>query len=210
MHEQLTFSYGYEETYNPETLSERIKRGETDSISDYDLAYMLFRDRACEAMTALQGMAAGNNGETLPKSNATALAAVELLRRIYSNRRCANPADIYRAVAYFAYQDMQEHFVVVMLDGAHQIIKPVEVSKGLLNRTLCAPREVFAPCIESRACACVLVHNHPSENLEPSSDDLECTLRLKRAGELLGIQVLDHIIIGRTGYRSMLESGEFL
>lgn len=120
-----------------------------------------------------------------------------------------SPVDIYNAVKDYATKET-EHFLVVTLDGSHTIINAHLVTMGLVNRTLVHPREVFRPSISDNATAIVLVHNHPSGNMEPSADDLECTQRLRKAGLLLGIEVLDHIIISRNGYRSLMETGELL
>lgn len=119
------------------------------------------------------------------------------------------PAAIYETIKHYGLQK-QEHFIVVMLDGAHNIIKHVVVTMGLVNRTLVHPREVFAPALIERATAIVIAHNHPSGNLEPSPDDIEVTTRLKRAGQLLGVDVLDHIIFSASSYRSLQETGEFI
>lgn len=119
------------------------------------------------------------------------------------------PATIWESIKHYGLEK-QEYFIVVMLDGAHNIIKHVVVTMGLVNRTLVHPREVFAPALIERATAIVIAHNHPSGNLEPSADDLEATLRLKKAGQLLGIEVLDHIVFSACGFHSMLESGEFI
>jgi len=119
------------------------------------------------------------------------------------------PAAIYETIKHYGLQK-QEHFIVVLLDGAHNIIKHVVVTVGLVNRTLAHPREVFAPALIERATAIVVAHNHPSGNLEPSADDLEATFRLKKAGQLLGIEVLDHIIFSASSYRSLQETGEFI
>ena len=99
---------------------------------------------------------------------------------------------------------------MIMLNGAHELIGVNLVTVGLVNRTLVHPREVFSEPLKSRATAIVLAHNHPSGNLEPSPDDMEVTLRIKKAGLLLGIEVLDHIIFSSDGYRSMMETGEML
>ena len=104
----------------------------------------------------------------------------------------------------------QEAFIVITLDNAHQVIKVRMVSIGLLNRTLVHPREVFVGAIEDRAAAIIICHNHPSGNTEPSSEDREITSRMKNAGEILGISVLDHIIIGKdASYYSFFESKAF-
>ena len=118
------------------------------------------------------------------------------------------PAANYETIKHYGLQK-QEHFIVVMLDGAHNIIKHIVVTVGLVNRTLVHPREVFAPALIERATAIVIAHNHPSGNLEPSPDDIEVTTRLKRAGQLLGVEVLDHIIFSASDYRSLQETGEF-
>lgn len=103
----------------------------------------------------------------------------------------------------------QEAFICISLDGAHQVVKVRMITIGILNRTIIHPRELFVGAIEDHAAAVILCHNHPSGNLEPSREDRDITYRMKDAGELLGIQVLDHIIIGKgETYYSFLESGE--
>jgi DNA repair protein RadC len=97
----------------------------------------------------------------------------------------------------------QEHFAVVYLDGGNNIIESRVVSIGTLNQSLVHPREVFAPAIELRSASIIVCHNHPSGTLEPSTADLQITKRLKEAGKLLGIELLDHVIITQEGYYSM-------
>jgi DNA repair protein RadC len=119
------------------------------------------------------------------------------------------PVSVYDYLRPYGNEE-QEHFFVVMLDGAHRIKHVKVVSIGLVNRTLVHPREIFAPAIEIRATAIIIAHNHPSGNLEPSADDLEVTHRIKKAGQLLGIELLDHLIFSSTDYRSLAETGELL
>ena len=102
-----------------------------------------------------------------------------------------------------------EYFFSITLNGAHQVIDVHTITKGLVNRVLVHPREVFRPVLLDNATAIVVAHNHPSGNLEPSREDKDITNRLKEAGDLLGIRVLDHLIFSSNGYRSMLESNEF-
>jgi len=102
-----------------------------------------------------------------------------------------------------------EYFFGITLNGAHQIIDIHTITKGLVNRTLVHPREVFRPVLLDNATAIIVAHNHPSGNLEPSREDKDITNRLKEAGDLLGIKVLDHIIFSSNGYRSMLENNDF-
>ena len=146
-----------------------------------------------------------------PAKAARICACLELGRR-YSfsrSRSCRNPASIFELIRHYG-DRLQEHFLVIMLNGAHELMGVNVVSIGLINRSLCHPREVFAEALKSRATAVVLAHNHPSGNLDPSPDDMEVTLRLKKAGLLLGIEVLDHLIFSADDYHSMMESGEFL
>jgi DNA repair protein RadC len=101
----------------------------------------------------------------------------------------------------------QEHFMVLFLDGAHRIIGKKIVTKGLVNRTVVHPREVFREAIKKNSTAIILAHNHPSGSLVVSPEDKEVTDRLIKAGEIIGISVLDHVIIAKTGHKSMREEG---
>ena len=146
-----------------------------------------------------------------PAKAARICACLEFGRR-YSfsrSRSCRNPASIFELIKHYGDRP-QEHFLVIMLNGAHELMGVNVVSIGLANRSLCHPREVFSDPLKTRATAVVLAHNHPSGNLEPSPDDMEVTMRLKKAGLLLGIEVLDHIIFSSDDYHSMMEGGEFL
>ena len=116
------------------------------------------------------------------------------------------PSDAVSALRLFAIK-RQEHFVVLTLNGAHWTIRRHVVTIGLANRTMVHPREVFWPAIKDNAVAIVVAHNHPSGQIDPSNEDREVTRRLVAAGEIIGIPVLDHVIIGRDRYYSFLESG---
>ncbi|MCK4543488.1 MAG: DNA repair protein RadC [Spirochaetales bacterium] len=117
-----------------------------------------------------------------------------------------SPSDILPMVRHYA-DRLQEHFLCLSLNGAHEVIRLRVVSIGLVNRTMVHPREVFADPLQDRAAAVVAAHNHPSGNLEPSTEDREITQRLKKAGSILGITMLDHIIFSKEGYYSFLEEG---
>jgi len=101
----------------------------------------------------------------------------------------------------------QEHFYAVILDSKYRIIEKRLITVGTLTRCLIHPRELFAPAIELRAAAIVMVHNHPSGEPNPSSQDIEVTRRMCEVGELVGISVLDHIIIGKGKYYSFVDEG---
>jgi DNA repair protein RadC len=97
----------------------------------------------------------------------------------------------------------QEHFVVLTLDGANRLIGNTVIFQGTLNQSLVHPREIFAKAIEDRAAGIIVAHNHPSGSIEPSADDREITNKLKEAGRLLGIEVLEHIVVSKTAYKSI-------
>lgn len=101
----------------------------------------------------------------------------------------------------------QEHFIVLTLNGVHKLIKKRVVTIGIANKTIVHPREVFWNAIKDNATAIIIAHNHPSGEVTPSSEDLEITKRIKQSGELLGIEVLDHVIIGKGTYYSFAENG---
>jgi DNA repair protein RadC len=117
-----------------------------------------------------------------------------------------NPNDVFElAKNYLAGVD-REHFVIFMLDIGKKVIGINTVSIGTLVNCPAHPREVFKPAIVANAAAVILVHNHPSGGFQPSSDDVSLTARLKEAGDILGIPVVDHIILGEN-YFSFKEAG---
>ncbi len=101
----------------------------------------------------------------------------------------------------------QEYFLTFTVDGDSNLIQKRVVFIGTLNQSLVHPREVFADAISDRAAGIILVHNHPSGNCEPSKDDFVVTQRLTAAGRLIGIEILDHIILGKTDYFSFHKKG---
>lgn len=128
------------------------------------------------------------------------MAGFELWRRQFevSERPIIDSPE--KAVAQLAdiRDKKQEHFVCLTLDGANRLIAKRTITIGTLTASLVHPREVFADAITDRAASIIVAHNHPSGNLEASQADHEVTARLKEAGELLGIDIIDHIIITST------------
>lgn len=101
--------------------------------------------------------------------------------------------------------EKQENFIVLLLNNRNYYISEVLVAKGILDSSIIDSREVFKPAIRNSASRIILVHNHPSGDSSPSPEDKEVTEKLIEAGELLGIKVLDHVIIGRDSYWSWKE-----
>jgi len=102
-------------------------------------------------------------------------------------------------------REKKEYFVILLLDSRNNLIKDTIVSIGTLNANLVHPREVFKEAVDNRAASIIIAHNHPSGDPEPSEDDLEITKRLVESGKILGVEVVDHIIITKTGFISFKE-----
>lgn len=124
------------------------------------------------------------------------------------SKRMASASDIAALVRPLIADRDREVFVLICLDQKNQPTAVHQVSEGSLSASLVHPREVFTAAILAKAAAIVVAHNHPSGDPTPSREDREITLRLKAGGELLGIPLLDHVVIGADGaYRSFSEAG---
>lgn len=141
-------------------------------------------------------------------------AACELGRRISSVPATERPlvrsaADVARLLqGQMRFLD-REKFLTVLLDTKHRVIGMPTISVGHLNGALVHPREVFKAAIRRSSAAIILVHNHPSGDPTPSQEDILVTRRLIEAGQLLGIEVLDHVILGGHRYTSLRQEGYF-
>ncbi len=149
----------------------------------------------------------------LDERAALALAAVWELQRRWRLRHGPAPVTVRSGADVAAWLEPRllgrtvESFWVLCLDAQGALIHAEEVSQGTLTASLVHPREVFHPALLRRAAAVVVAHNHPSGDPTPSEEDRATTRRLQRAGRLLGIEVLDHLVLGTRGYRSFLEEG---
>ncbi|MCR4714171.1 MAG: DNA repair protein RadC [Treponemataceae bacterium] len=141
-----------------------------------------------------------------PGKTTLVLAALELGRRITAKNslRVKKPTDIVPFIQSYALKQ-EEHFLCITLDSSHDIKKLHEISKGILNKSLIHPREIFADAITDRAAAIILAHNHPSGIALPSGADAEVTQMILDASKIIGITLLDHIIVTKTGYFSFRE-----
>ena len=139
-----------------------------------------------------------------PAKACNIIAGFELARR-YNGRKISTincPEDIIPWVSHVR-DKKQEYFIGITLNGANEVISNRVVTVGLLDSNQIHPREVFADAISDRAASVVLVHNHPSGNLEPSEEDKQITRQMREAGKILGIKVLDHLIITKDEYYSI-------
>ena len=118
-----------------------------------------------------------------------------------------HPSDVYELLKNYI-RKRQEYFIVLTLDGNHNVVSVRIVSIGLMNKSIVHPREVFIHAIKDNACAIIAAHNHPSNNTVPSDEDLDTTRRLHEAGEIIGIKLIDSIVIGKSGYYSLKQHDE--
>ena len=152
-----------------------------------------------EQLTAIKGVST---------ATATKLVALfELAEREFKDFTIIDSAEKAAALVPELKDTKQEHLIVLSLDGANRLIQKRLISIGTLNASLVHPREVFADPITDRAASIIVMHNHPSGTPDPSDADIQITKRLQDAGKLLGINLLDHIIIAKSGHYSFADEG---
>lgn len=147
-----------------------------------------------------------------PAKTAQLKAGLEIGRRMGQEkwevgRSLRSSEEVYRHFRERLAKEKREIFYVVLLTNKNRKIREVKVSEGSLTASLVHPREVYNPVIRESAAAVIFVHNHPSGDPAPSPEDLEITRRLKEVGEVMGIRVLDHIVIGHDRYFSFSDRG---
>jgi DNA repair protein RadC len=147
-----------------------------------------------------------------PAVGARVSAALELGRRLaregpLERMRIGGPADVYERCAPTMRDMAQEEFRVLLLNTQHAVLRELSVTRGTLDTSLVHAREVFRAAIVESAAAVILVHNHPSGDPAPSQDDIRVTAQLVAAGQLLGVPVLDHVVVGDGRYASFVELG---
>ncbi|MEM1135216.1 MAG: DNA repair protein RadC [Bacteroidota bacterium] len=142
----------------------------------------------------------------------TIISALELGRRrkeAEGNQRIKinSSVDAYKAMVPYLADLRHEEFWIILLNRANEIIKPILISKGGISGTLADTRLIFKAAIDHLSCGIILSHNHPSGNLRPSQADIQLTKKMKEAGSLLDIPVVDHIIFTDKGYYSFIDKG---
>lgn len=203
--------YGAKRLSNGELLAVLIRTGNRKS-SALDLSHELLStipdgivslgDCSLEEIIQIEGMS--------ESKIAPILAAVELGRRVIlentkKKKKITSPRDLVDFFTADMSRLKREHFKITMLDTKNNIIGISEISIGNLNSSIVHPREVFKEAIKRSSSAIILVHNHPSGDPTPSREDIKITKRLVECGDLLGIRVLDHIIIGDKKHISLKE-----
>lgn len=205
------YRYGSKALSNPELLAIIIRTGSKEEtaieISQRLLAMdkrglALLADISFEELTSIRGIGKCKAAQIL--------AAIELGKRIsiacnMEKIKITSPLDVVNVLMEEMRYLKREHFKVVLLDTKNQIISIENVSIGNLNSSIVHPREVFKIAIRRSSASMILVHNHPSGDPTPSSEDISITKRLLESGKILGISILDHIIIGNKTYVSLKE-----
>ena len=209
---------------------ERLARGGIEVLADVDLLALVLRcghrgasatdlaRRLLGLYPSLADLAAATPSEIAAVAGIGEARAGAICAAVALGRRADAPplapgdpitgsADVFRHFHARLAGLRQERFYVVMLDGKGRLRREVRVSEGTLTASLVHPREVFRAAIRESAAAVILVHNHPSGDPEPSPEDAALTARLRDAGELLGIRVLDHVVIGLGRWTSFADRG---
>ena len=213
-----------------ERPAERLRRQGVERLANKELLAILLRtgsrresalalaEKLLARFGSLPHLAAATFEELVavpgigPAKAADILAAFELAKRLAEARmefegvvNC--PADAAQMVLQELSWADKEHFMIIMLNTKNRVIAKKVISIGHLQASLVHPREMFKEAIRRSSAAIILVHNHPSGDLTPSKEDLLTTERLREAGAVLGIDVLDHIIVGDNRYFSFREHG---
>ena len=212
---------------------ERLLKHGADNLSDAQLLAIVLRTGNKDRSAVNLGLALLDIYKTLGNIEGTSLrelqerpelkgigaaklaqlkAAFELGRRLLREESGFHShfSSSHAVYAYFASRFKhlkKELFVALFLDAKNKLIREYKVSEGTLTNSMIHPREAFKQAIKESAAAVIFVHNHPSGDPSPSQDDLAVTRRLKDVGDLVGIPVLDHIIIGDGTYVSLKEKG---
>jgi len=165
-------------------------------------------DASCSEIQQVKGIG--------PAKATCVLASLDLARRIRDKEgrpiesftRFTSASQVFEHLNHEFRDRHKEQFLALLLDGKNRIISRALISEGSLNQSIVHPREVFNVAVRQSAAAMILLHNHPTGDPAPSPEDVEVTRRLSEAGQLMGIRVLDHIIIGEDVFYSFAENGQ--
>lgn len=214
-----------------EPIRRQIAAGRQDQLQEAELLAVILQrggpeqdvlevaETLLRRMSDLRGIEKATLAELTEISGVSENRAAQLKAALELGRRLATRAltpgspitcseDVFRAFCSRFRHLPQEHFIIVLVDAKNRVIHDHIVSKGTLTGSLAHPREVFHEAIRHSAAGVILLHNHPSGDPQPSREDKSVTIRLKEAGDILGIRVLDHIVLGAEDYYSFKDEGE--
>lgn len=198
--------YGPERLSNSELLALILRSGKKGE-NVVDLANKVLKKYKAENLPHLTYKELKSFSGLGPAKACEIIACFELGKRLLKGKIAGlylKPEDVWKELKDIR-EYKKEHFIIFYLDSRNQEIKREIISVGSLNANLVHPREVFEPAVKNLAAQVIVAHNHPSGDTEPSEDDLTINKRLVEAGKILGIEVMDHIIVSKSGYFSFKE-----
>ncbi len=204
--------YGVDSLSNEELLAILLKTGYKDTSSKELASQILSMVSSLQELSSFPYEKLVSMKGIGRSKAATLLSALEFSKRIerdktdIKNKKLTSSQMVYDYYSLKTRNQKQEHFYVVYLDNAKNIIRDKLLFIGTINYSVVHPREIFKEAYLLSASAIICVHNHPSGNIFPSKEDIEITKRLTSIGNLLGIPLLDHLIIGHENYYSFLEN----
>lgn len=203
---------------------ERLLQYGAEQISDAELLALVLRSsvqsavQLMEEFGSLRSLVQAGTHE-LCQTQGIGIQRVAILKAVLSLGQRLHTVSLHRGqsftsshAVYLAYHPRvvgleQETFWVLLLDTRNRIIREIQVALGSVNRCPLSTQDIFAPALREKAVRLILIHNHPSGNPEPSQDDRTLTQRLKQCASLLGLEILDHIVIGDGCYVSFADRG---
>lgn len=194
-------------------LSTILGRGRTSAAAAASSRRLMRHFGTAAALTMASEEEIRQGGRVTARQAAALRAALSLGRQVCSaplrpGQRFSNSRDLFLRYRAQFFAASREYFMSLHLNSKNQLIREVLVSVGSLSTSVVHPREVFSPAVRDSTAALIFLHNHPSGDPAPSREDLDCTQRLCRAGKILGIRVLDHIILGHDDYFSFADAGQ--
>ncbi len=200
--------YGPDKLSNSELLAILLGTG-VKGVNVVELSNKILKKFSSEGLATASFDDLKNTFGLGPAKACEITACFELGRRLLKGKKFAlllSPQEVWQESRDI--RDLKkEHLVVFYLDTRNQEIKRELISFGTLNANLVHPREVFEPAILHSAAQIIVAHNHPSGNSEPSEEDVEITKRLVEAGKILGIEMVDHVVVSKSGFSSLKELG---
>ena len=196
--------YGPEKLNDSELLAILLRTG-TKNLNVVELSKKIVRKFGRKKLAKAKFNNLKSNFGLGPVKALEIIACFELGKRFLNGKKTElilSPKDVWENMKDIR-DNKREHFVVFYLDTRNQKIQREIISVGILNASLVHPREVFEPAIRHSAAQIIISHNHPSDNINPSKDDIEITKRLIKAGDILGIKIIDHVIVSKNSFSSL-------